>query len=68
MKRNNKPASYSTEVTRRVAMSVAQAAETNRTITATYVPLVRKVARQLFGDLPALTTRQLAVLSRRGER
>ena len=31
MKRNNKPASYSTEVTRRVAMAVAQAVETDRT-------------------------------------
>ena len=68
MKRNNKPASYSTEVTRRVAMAVAQAVETHRTDYGDQCTAGAKGRTPAFGDLPALTTRQLAVLSRRGER
>ena len=51
------------EVNQRVSMAVAAAVKLVGPVNQTNAPVIREIARQLLDDRPALTTRQLAVLS-----
>jgi hypothetical protein len=53
------------EIHERVSMAVAQAVKLAGPVNQTNAPVIREIAPH-FRDRPALTIRQLAVLSRRG--
>lgn len=56
------------EIHERVSMAVAQAVRHVGPVNQTNAPVIRKIARQFFGIAVRSQSRQLVVLSRRGER